>query len=204
MRIACIGPQNTGKTTFIKDFMRAFPQYSTPSTTYRDVIKQCKLEINQNATIEGQKLIYNSLCHQYMEDCTNDILFDRSPIDACVYTLYVVWKPYLGRFSYDVLISEREYLSILMEDMIDSAIECLHDGFIDLLLYFPLAGNSHIKSVADGVRDIDPQYRADIGSIFDTLLIKYQKELPPIWPVVGTGDLRKEWMQTKAHVFNCE
>lgn len=76
MRLAVIGPQNTGKSTFIKDFIKAFPNYKTPQKTYRDVISKRKLSINQKSTEKNQKIIRDFLYKQISENKQSNILFD--------------------------------------------------------------------------------------------------------------------------------
>jgi signal recognition particle receptor subunit beta len=44
MKIAVIGPQNTGKSTFVKDFLLEFPAYKTTQKTYRDIVTENNLK----------------------------------------------------------------------------------------------------------------------------------------------------------------
>ena len=48
MRIAISGTANTGKSTFVKDFIKKWPSYSTPKTTYRDIMKDVGDEHSSN------------------------------------------------------------------------------------------------------------------------------------------------------------
>ena len=63
MRIAVIGPQNTGKSTFIKDFLNEFSHYTTPEETYRTVIEDKDLAVNQKTSLESQKEIRDFANH---------------------------------------------------------------------------------------------------------------------------------------------
>jgi nicotinamide riboside kinase len=87
MRIAVIGPQNTGKSTFIKDFLKAFPHYITPTETYRDAIKKHKLKINQLSGENSQRIIRDHMQKIFKENIKNKkVIFDRTMIDNYVYT----------------------------------------------------------------------------------------------------------------------
>ena len=86
MRIAVIGPQNTGKSTFIQDFLQEFSHYSSPHETYRDVIVSRGLVVNQKSSLESQKEIRNFMFGQLRHNKEYNIIFDRCMIDNFVYT----------------------------------------------------------------------------------------------------------------------
>jgi signal recognition particle receptor subunit beta len=69
MKIAVIGPQNTGKTTFIKDFLKEFKKYKTTKYTYRDIIRKKKLDINQKSSELSQKVIMDFLYKEITSNC---------------------------------------------------------------------------------------------------------------------------------------
>ena len=77
MRIAVTGPQNTGKTTFVKDFLETFPLYTTTDKTYRDTVKEKGLKINQETSEETQKHILDFLYKQITENLGENIIFDK-------------------------------------------------------------------------------------------------------------------------------
>ena len=57
MRIATTGAQAVGKSTFVKDFLRNWPNYTTPKKTYRDLVKKKGLKINKEGTKDSQMAI---------------------------------------------------------------------------------------------------------------------------------------------------
>ena len=64
MRIAVSGTACQGKTTFIKDFIKEWPMYSTPEKTYRDFISENNLPHSENTNQDAQWSILNlSLIH---------------------------------------------------------------------------------------------------------------------------------------------
>ena len=91
MRIAVIGPQNTGKSTFINDFLKEFPHYTTPQETYRSVIEFEELTVNQKTNLESQKKIRDFIFGQLRQNTNYNIIFDRCMIDNYVYT-YVQYE----------------------------------------------------------------------------------------------------------------
>ena len=168
MKIGCIGTQNTGKTTFIKDLIATYPQFTTPGKTYRDVIRKYGLKINQNATIVHQWILFCELLAMGNKTYRKPVVFDRTPFDAYIYTLYVAGKP-------DGLEEMRE--------LADQSLEKL-----DMIFMFPIAGNEHITLKDDGLRDIDANYRENINDLFLrelALAAARTDKLPPIHNVTG-------------------
>ena len=169
MKIGCIGTQNTGKTTFIKDLIATYPQFTTPGKTYRDVIRKYGLKINQNATIAGQWVIFCSMLETINKRHSKPVIFDRTPFDAYIYTLYAAGKP-------DGL-----------EEMRELAVRSLEK--LDIIFMFPIEGNEHITLKADGLRDINATYRENINSLFLrelALVAAMTDKLPPIYNITGS------------------
>jgi nicotinamide riboside kinase len=167
MRIAIIGPQNTGKTTFIKDFLKEFPHYSTPKETYRDVIKKEGLFINQKTTEDSQRSIRNFLFNDVRHGTDKNILFDRCMIDNYVYSYaqYVEGK------------MPREFL----EETEDMLREVIHN--VDMYIFIPTALS--VPLVDDGTRDTDPKYIDDINTHFMKILFELVREHRIIVKVVS-------------------
>lgn len=150
MKIAVIGTQNTGKTSFIKAFVKEFPNYITPEKTYRDFIKENNLTINSEVTLENQKLMYE-FTKQQLEDYKDktNVIFDRSIIDVFIYSLK------LAEDSESVLIVENERLAFIYH-LFEEIKNQLKNNIIDLVLLFPLSAS--IPLTNDGVREIDWEY----------------------------------------------
>jgi hypothetical protein len=164
-QIACIGAQNTGKTTFIHDFIEVYPKFKTPAETYRDVIKAQNLKVNRDGTIAHQWVIFNHLRDMYANNTIPFVLYDRSPLDAYIYTTYIAET------------------TDGLQGMLPDSLEAL--GKVDLILYFPLEGNEKVRLKKDKLRDIDPNYRKLIDDRFRLRIDTYRDSLPPVFSVMG-------------------
>lgn len=159
MKIAVIGPQNTGKSTFIKDFLKSFPEYKTPQTTYRDTIKKHKLKINQLSGENSQRIIRDSMQKIFKENSKNkNIVFDRCMIDNYVYT----------KIQKDAgLISEefaRETYMMMLKEL----------KKFDLYLFIPTQLGVILKD--DMLRDTDKSYIDKVNKEFIDVLFMLAKE----------------------------
>ena len=92
-KIGIIGTQCIGKSTLIDDMILQWPQLSRPEKTYRDMVKEKKLPINQEGTKESQEAILNFLVDEAMANYgKKKMVFDRTPIDNLVYSLWLLEK----------------------------------------------------------------------------------------------------------------
>jgi nicotinamide riboside kinase len=153
MKIAVIGPQNTGKTIFILEFEKLFPQYYSPKSSYRELIRDRNLPINQKTTFGTQKAIYEFVKNQ-MIDCKDkdNVIFDRSIIDVFVYSsqLYDTHPAFISK----------------MFDEIKGVID-----YMDMILVFPTSLS--IPIVEDGVRDTEIGYIDYINEQFLETVISF-------------------------------
>lgn len=178
MRIAVTGPQNTGKTTFIEDFLKEFKNYSTPLGTYRDVVSQNNLEINQKTSEHAQNLILIFLYNLILEEVGDNIIFDRCVVDNFVYTYYAYQK---GNISRDFMIKTRTkmYESI---------------KHLDALIFIPTAAG--ISLVDDEMRDIDTDFIDSVNKIFlETLFDIKGRYAIPVFVVTGSRAERVRQMR---------
>jgi hypothetical protein len=197
MKIGCIGTQNTGKTTFIKDLITTYPQFTTPNKTYRDVIRKYGLKINQNATIAHQWIIFCNVLETVNKRYSKSVVFDRTPFDAYIYTLYAAGKPDGLEEMRELAVQPLEKLDMIfmfpiagkldgLKEMRELAVQSLEK--LDMIFMFPIAGNEHIPLKADGLRDIDENYRETINALFLrelALAAARTDKLPPIYNVTG-------------------
>lgn len=160
MRIAVIGPQNTGKSTFIEDFLTEFPHYKTPKETYRDVIEKKHLEVNQLSDEQTQKEIRDFMFGQMRHNTEYNIIFDRCMIDNYVYTYVQYEKGEIPKWFVD----ETE------------AMMCDTLKAVDMYLFIPTAVS--VPLVDDGTRDIKTSYIDAVNHQFLRILFdlsrKYQ------------------------------
>lgn len=167
MKIAIVGTQCIGKTTYINDFLKKWPMYKQPETSYRDIIKSKNLPINENGTEEGQEIILNALVDQIIEYSKSDfVILDRSVLDNLAYT---AWLNLTGEVSNVFLEKTRR---IVMESL----------KLYDILFFLPLTKMSKIDIEADGVRSVNEQYREEIDVIFKSFQNSYHKGDGRVFP----------------------
>jgi hypothetical protein len=164
MRIGISGSINVGKTTLVNDFLRAWPNYRTPESTYRDVLKSKNYPHSKNCNKEGQWAILNHMIDEMQKYTKSDnIIFDRNPLDFLVFSL---WAAEMGTSDID-------------KPFIDKVIPIVKESLknIDLILFVPITAVSPVEIVDNGKREIDPQYIGEIDHIFKALFHEYQHSL---------------------------
>lgn len=156
MRIAVIGPQNTGKSTLIKDLLEKLEDYSTPTSSYRDVAKSNNIPINENTTEKSQGMIRDFILEQISSSKETNIIFDRCLIDNYVYSLAVL--------------EDKSFLAET-EKMMNESMK-----FLDGLVYIPTSLS--VKLEADSLRSINTEYIDKVNRLFIELLIKISRDHP--------------------------
>lgn len=159
MKIAIIGSQCTGKSTYIKDFISNWNTYTVcEKPRYSDLVKEKNLKLNEEGTEESQKIILNSLCDQVIYTPKDkNVIFDRSVLDNLVYTM---WLNANGKVS-DLFV--KETIKIVKETL----------TFYDILFFLPITKHSPIQFEPDVNRSPNPQYREEIDNIFKALMHQY-------------------------------
>lgn len=158
MRIAVIGPQNTGKSTFVGDFMKEFSHYKTQEKTYRDVIEEKGLEVNQLSGLESQKEIRDFMFNQMRNNNEYNVIFDRCMIDNYIYTYVQYEKGQIEKWFVD----ETEAM------MLDTLTEA------DVYLFIPTAVS--VPLVADSTRDIDTGYIDAVNHHFLRVILELSRK----------------------------
>lgn len=173
MRIAVIGPQNTGKSTFISDFVKAFPNHSTTYETYRDVVEEKGLEINQKTTKESQLVIRDFLFAQSANNKDEHVVFDRCVVDNYIYTLAQFEK---GLIDGDFL---KESEKVMYQSL----------GNLDALVFIPTAVS--VRLVDDQLRDTDTNFIDRVNCLFiETLFAIGQRSPIKIVAIAGSREER--------------
>lgn len=191
-----IGTQNTGKTTLINAFLHSNPDFTTAELDYRKLINVFELKINRNGNAPSQKLIFNSLLSQLIhtfiqmkiDNSSKNTIFDRSIIDAYVYTLWLYEYIYHNSDSHkDEFV---KVLSYMKECIIQNV------NMYDKIFYIPLERCTDVKIVADNFRDTDTHYRQEVDALFKRVIAD---ELSPfstkITSVFGTTEERLELLK---------
>jgi len=185
--VTVIGSQNTGKSTFISDIIKKyennpiFEPFVTDKCDYRKVIEEKNLSINREGNIESQRIIFNCLADQVINSIRNllykNVIFDRSPIDALVYTMYLydqhkVTKEDIKQMSYEM----NKYSSLY-----------------DTIIYIPLSKCEDIKVVDDKFRDTDLEYRRYVDMLFQKALVFLDRDTyKKVIEIYGTREERVE------------
>ena len=158
MKIAFVGTQCVGKTTFIEDVCKAFPEFVRPTWTYRDAIREAGIEdkINQKTCIASQKIIFDAVCEE-AKRAPDNALLDRSVMDAVAYT---AWPGIYGDEDTDITSQAVKNMRKTAGEMMDH---------YDLVIYIPI--DETIALEDDDFRDTDPVYRRQMAEIFEGLLL---------------------------------
>ena len=161
MRICISGTANTGKTTLIKDFLDHWPKYSTPTSTYREILKEKNYPHSKNCNQEGQWAILNHMINELQKYSKEDnVIFDRSPLDNLIYSLWSCEKS----------------ASDIDEAFLAKCIPIVKESMkhIDVIFFVPISKLSPIPIVNDGTREVDPVYITEIDNLFKAIFHLYQ------------------------------
>ena len=160
MRIAVSGAGRMGKTTFVNDFLRNWPNYSLPTKTYRDLIEEDKH--SQNTDGKHQLKYLDALVKQvegYKR--TDNVIHDRCPLDNLVYSMWAYDK---GNKGCD---------AIMMERTIGTVKESMRNlDIIFVITTSPI--NKIVLRENDTKKDL--KYLEEIDNIFKEIFARYGKD----------------------------
>lgn len=126
MRIAIFGSHSLGKSTLVNDWLAANPSYIHEEEPYRALREWFEIEFLQKSTRfhNGIQLYYNvSRVMRYARK-TNDVIFDRAPVDYLAYSQYTANH---GTTDID---------DAFVESMVPAVREALER--IDILIFLPI------------------------------------------------------------------
>lgn len=153
MRIAVSGTASIGKTTFVHDFINTWQSFTSPIYSYRSLVKDGIH--SEQSTKERQWAILNSMCDEMQKFGKDEnVIFDRSPIDNIVYTLWLYEKG-LGdiddKFVGQCIPIAREIVRLL-----------------DIQFFIPITAAAPMKidDTKDGARNTDETYIKEIDALF--------------------------------------
>ena len=160
MRIAFSGTANVGKTTLLKAFLNRWSMYTTPTKTYRDIIKEHGLKHSSAGSEETQLVILDWMMveqKKYTKD--SKIIYDRCPWDNLAYTL------------------QGNAAGQISDEVTAAIISFVRESMKDLDIIFWLKYNPAIKVVNDGFREADIDYIKQTDQIFKDLFHQYMENL---------------------------
>lgn len=160
MRIAISGCAGSGKSTLIKAFLNKWPMYSTPSKTYRDILKENNFSHSSNTSDVTQLTILNWMMEEQSKYPENSkVIYDRCPLDNLVYTL------------------QGNLLEKVSDQTTAATISFVKESMRDLDIIFWLKYNPNIKIVEDSLRDVNKDYIKQTDQIFQGLFDQYMENL---------------------------
>ena len=160
MRIAVCGTANTGKSTFISDFIKTFPTYKQNSKTYRTNLMQTNLPHSKNTNQKTQLFILKHMVDTIKKYKTDDnIIFDRCPIDNLVYS---IWAEKNSTSDIDNVFI-KNCLPLIEESM----------NYLDIIIILPLSKLHNINIINNGIRETDENYIQKIDYLFNFVKTEY-------------------------------
>jgi len=166
MRIAISGTASQGKSTLLKDFLEEWPVYSTPDNTYRDLLTD--KEHSKSTTEDTQWNILNQMVDVLQENgktSSNNVIFDRCPLDNIVYSLWAHEKGHVSK------------------EFIDKCIPIVKESLrsLDIIFFIPLTKAHTVPIVDDGTRETDSEYIKEIDNIFKAMAAYYYQDTGPFF-----------------------
>ena len=155
MRIFFTGSQGTGKSTLVDMLMNEFPWLERTADITRDLVKDGaikKEETSKGSNEEVQAIIFNAYLPELRK---NDIISPRHLVDAIAYSKWLYDREGLSQEELD-----RE-VSITSQEIQNMNLDKLqHKSLADanFIIYTPV----EFEPEDDGMRDLDPQYQAEI------------------------------------------
>jgi predicted ATPase len=189
MKISLSGAGNTGKSTLLEAFLRRWPMYKTPTSTYRDLIKKNNLPHSSRTSDDTQATILEWMLNEQDKYTKDDrVIYDRCPWDCLAYTLQA---------------NENDQVS---DGTTAAIVDIVKNSLKHVDIIFWIRHDPSIRIVNDGMRDTDLEYIKKSDQIFADLYHQYAEGLekspfyiadnaPAIIPVEGkTVDDRIAWI----------
>jgi hypothetical protein len=169
MRIAITGSHSLGKSTVVNQWVDRHPNYRREEEPYR------ALSLHGPYTIEfreastrlqnGLQLYYNiGRVHRYCL-ATDNVIFDRAPVDYLAYSMYTAAQ---GLSDID---------NCFVESMVPVVRESLDR--LDILAFVPKSAEWPVEMEDDGIRPVNHAYRDDVDAIFKQIYRESRFDLFP-------------------------
>lgn len=160
MRIAVVGAQNVGKTTFINDFIGVFSDYKSHVSSLKKIANEKGLQLNQMTSEQTQFLIMEHLYNLIVNNKEENVIFDRCLIDNYVYSYCAYLK---GGIS-------SEFIETTKEAMFS------HLKSLELIIFIPVSLSVEITQ--EQQRDINKDYIDLVNRVFVEILLEISKHFP--------------------------
>ncbi len=173
MRIAISGTHCMGKTTFIQDFLKNYPEYIYEEEPYYRLQENHDIEFSVEPTIDGfiEQLEYSRERLDF-HAAQENVIFERCPIDFVAYSMYLSYQE--GMNLEDTHIFE----------MIPEIKEVLEN--LDLIVFLPMTREHPIifPESEDGI------YRESVDVALKQI---YREDLFDFFPNHGHPQLIEIW-----------
>ena len=170
MRIAISGTAAQGKTTLINDFLKKYPNYTTPKKTYRDVISTDSHSKSTNKDTQWD--ILNFMVDSLTEHGDKDqyVIHDRCPLDNIVYSL---WAHAKGEDD-----------NSINEKFIKKCIPLVRESmkFLDIIFFIPITNATEANIEDDKFRETDVEYIQEIDNLFKAMHSGWQNPESQFFP----------------------
>ena len=192
MRIAISGSACQGKTTFVNDILKNWPEYKRSNESYRTLLKEEKININKAVDKDGQWKILNCLIDDIQNTEKGDkIIFDRCPLDNIIHSLW----------------AEEKQTSDIDREFIKKCIPLVQESMkaIDIVFFLPITKVAPVKLEIKETREIDKEFINEIDNIFKVIEYNLMKnsvcpflandDRPPIIEIFGNQEQRVEMVK---------
>lgn len=172
MRLSISGTAAQGKTTLLKEMLGKWSMYSTPKTSYRDIIKKAnkgKKKHSKYTNKDTQWAILNHMIDEIMEYNADDhVIFDRCPLDNLIYSMW----------------SYHKNVSDIDEHFIEKCIPLVRNSmkFLDIIFFIPITNVAQNEIEDDGDRETDAEYIQEIDNLFKAMYANWAKEDERFFP----------------------
>ncbi len=170
MRIAISGSHSLGKSTVVNDWMASHPHFIREEEPYRALGLHGPYEILfRHASTKlhnGIQLYYNiSRIHRYATS-SDDVIFDRAPMDYLAYSQYTANQ------------GTTDINDAFVKSMIPAVRESL--DHVDILAFVPKSAEWPVEMESDGIRPVDVAYRDDVDAIFKQMYREGRYQAMPV------------------------
>ncbi len=156
MRIAITGSHSLGKSTVVNQWVDRHPSYRREEEPYRALCLYGPYAIDfreaSTRLQNGLQLYYNISRVQRYCLTTDNVIFDRAPVDYLAYSMYTATQ---GLSDID---------DCFVESMLPAVRESLDR--LDILAFVPKSAEWPVAMEDDGIRPVDHAYRDDVDTIF--------------------------------------
>ena len=159
MRICVSGTSSQGKSTFISDFLKEWPQFKTPKNTYREFVED---NHSKKANKDTQWKILNSMVDELQKHHKGDyVIYDRGPLDNMVHTIWCNSKNSGG--------IDDEFVQKCMKIVAESV------KHLDIIFFIPITNVATVEYDNDEFQAdkeaglTDEEHREEIDCLFKAL-----------------------------------